>query len=487
MKLLRRLRPKRSHSLSMTGRLFRGLVGPMIGLALLLGLGGAWAIHSIVEVVNDRLLGASARAVAETLEVEDGAITLDLPPWALGMLENTARDNIYYNVFEGSRLITGYADLQPPDSRALDVSQTHFRYAEYRGQSVRIAAEARRLPRVESVVVVQVAETLETRRSLAGYMLFQLIALEVALIALASFLIPIGVRWGLAPLTRLRRGMDARNASDFTPLPLADVPRELRDLVTAFNSLLARLDNAVEGVRRFTADASHQMRTPLSILRTHIGVLKQARQDTGEARQSIADIEAAADRLQRLLIQLLALARAEGAEPSGIALKETDIGAAARGVAENHAIQALRVGVDLHFVCDESQTFLARADDVLVTELLSNLVDNAVRYNHPGGTVTVRVSASPDGVSIEVEDDGPGIPEEDREHVFTRFYRLHRDQERTGSGLGLSIVQVLAQILGARITLASGANGKGLNVRLDFPGARTVAASPEARDRLLTG
>jgi two-component system sensor histidine kinase TctE len=488
VKLLPRLpRPEGSHALSMTGRLFRGLVGPMIGLALLLGLGGAWAIHSIVEAVNDRLLGASARAVAETLEVEDGAITLDLPPWALGMLENTSRDNIYYNVFEGRRLITGYPDLHPPDPRALDVRQTHFRYAEYRGQSVRIAAEVRRLPRVENLVVVQVAETLDTRRTLASTMLLQLIALEVALIALASLLIPIGVRWGLAPLTRMRRGMDARKASDFTPLPLVDVPRELRDLVTAFNSLLARLDNAVEGVRRFTADASHQMRTPLSILRTHIAVLKQAPQGAGEARQSIADIEAAADRLQRLLIQLIALARAEGAEPSGIALEETDIGAAARGVAENYAIQALRAGVDLHFVCDESKAFLARTDDVLVTELLSNLVDNAVRYNHSGGAVSVHVLAVDNGVSIEVEDDGPGIPEEDRERVFTRFYRLHRDQERTGSGLGLSIVQVLAQILGVGITLGGGANGKGLNVRLHFPGARAVDAAPAMRDRLLTG
>ncbi len=100
--------------LSLTGRLFRGLVAPMIGLALVLGAGGAWAIHTIVEAVNDRLLGASARAVAETLEVQDGDITLDLPPWALGMLENTSRDNIYYNVYEGQHLITGYPQLLPP-------------------------------------------------------------------------------------------------------------------------------------------------------------------------------------------------------------------------------------------------------------------------------------------------------------------------------------------------------------------------------------
>ena len=453
--------------LSLTGRLFRGLVGPMIGLALVLGAGGAWAIHSIVEAVNDRLLGASARAVAETLEVQDGAITLDLPPWALGMLENTSRDNIYYNVYEGNRLITGYPHLLPPLPSEFNMRQTHFRYGEYRGQQVRIAAEARRLPRIENLVVVQVAETLEARWTLSTRMLIQLVILEVALIALASLLIPIGVRWGMAPLTHLRRGMDARSESDFTPLPLEDVPRELRDLVNAFNDLLARLDSAVEGMRRFTADASHQMRTPLSILRTHIGVLKTQIQERARA-ESIADIEAATDRLQRLLIQLLTLARAEGAEPSGLSLTDIDIEATARNVAEEYAPQALRAGVDLHLAVEGREPFVAKSDKVLLTELLSNLVDNAVRYNGHNGNVIVRVVGEDRQVVVEVEDDGPGIPEEDRDKVFTRFYRLNRDQNRPGSGLGLSIVQVLTQILDARIELLSGQNDRGLRVRVIF-------------------
>lgn len=473
MKAVRTLQPDAAGaSSSLTGRLFRGLVGPMIGLALVLGAGGAWVINSIVEAVNDRLLGASARAVAETLAVEDGEITLDLPPWALGMLENTSRDNIYYNVFNGQRLLTGYPDLPPPAEATLaDQQTTTFRYGQYRGQRVRIAAEARRLPRIDHVVVVQVAETLEARQSLTRYMFIQLVVLEVALIALASFLIPTGVRWGMAPLTRLRRGMDARTASDFTPLPLADVPRELRDLVTAFNALLARLDDAVEGMRRFTADASHQMRTPLSVLRTHIGVLKISKADQDKAAESIADIEAATDRLQRLLIQLLALARAEGAEPSGKLLESIDIAATARTVAEEHAVQALRAGVDLRFVIDgpeSSDAWLAPADPVLLTELLGNLVDNAIRYNHAGGIVTIRVSGDDTRVDVDVEDDGPGIPEDERDKVFTRFYRLNRDQSRPGSGLGLSIVQVLTQILGAQIGLSSGADGKGLRVRVAF-------------------
>jgi two-component system sensor histidine kinase TctE len=309
---------------------------------------------------------------------------------------------------------------------------------------------------------------LEARRALSQQMLLQLVLLEVAMLALAAVLVPIGVRWGLAPLMRLRSEMDSRSASDFTPLPLADVPRELRDLLTAFNELLARLDSAVEGTRRFTADASHQMRTPLSILRTHIGVLKRSRLENTEARESLADIEAATDRLQRLLIQLLALARAEGAEPSGVRLRDVDVGAVTRAVAEDHALAALRAGVDLRFYLEGGEPLIARADDVLVAEIIGNLVDNAVRYNHADGVVTVRVFGNAEQVTVDVEDNGPGIPEIEHDKVFTRFYRLARDQSRPGSGLGLSIVRVLAQILDAQISLSSGSGRKGLRVRTVF-------------------
>jgi two-component system sensor histidine kinase TctE len=452
--------------------LLRGLVGPVTGFAVLLGLGGAWATQSIVEAVNDRLLGASARAVAETLAVEDGQIVLDLPPWALGMLENTSRDNIYYNVHSGDQLVTGYPNLPPPSEATLTDQETVFRYGQYRGQRVRIAAEARRLPRNENLVIVQVAETLEARHALSQRMLIQLVLLELAILALASLLVPIAVRWGLAPLRRLRRGMDARNAGDFTPLPLADVPRELRDLVTAFNALLGRLDQAVEGMRRFTADASHQMRTPLSILRTHIGVVKKTPIEDPKALESLADIEAATDRLQRLLTQLLALARAEGTG-SGQSLTSVDIGSVARQVAESHALPALRAEIDLRFILEDSEPFLASSDPVLAAELISNLIDNAICYNRAGGTVTIRVIRAAEGgeerVVVAIEDDGPGIPEAERETIFTRFRRLERDQHRPGTGLGLSIVKAIAHVLHAEITLGDGSEHRGLLVRVAFP------------------
>jgi two-component system sensor histidine kinase TctE len=252
------------------------------------------------------------------------------------------------------------------------------------------------------------------------------------------------------------------------------LPRELRDLIMTFNALLARLDGAVEGMRRFTADASHQMRTPLSILRTHINVLKMSQIENPRAQESLADIETATDRLQRLLIQLLALARADGAGPSGLELQAIDVVAAARSVAEEHALPALRGGVDLHFVSDDNEPLLAQADQVLITELIGNLVDNAVRYNQSGGSVMVHVAGTNEQIIVDVEDDGPGIPDGEHDKVFTRFYRLHRDQAHPGSGLGLSIVQVLAHSLGAQVALSRGPNGKGLRARVTL---RRLAAA----------
>src|SRR5262249_13522382 len=161
--------------------------------------------------------------------------------------------------------------------------------------------------------------------------------------------------------------------------------------------------------------------------------------------ESLADIEAATDRLQRLLIQLLALARAEGVAPSGLQLQDIDIAAIARSIAEEQAPPALRAGIEMRFVVDDASQLFVYGAEVLVTEIIGNLVDNAIRYNRPQGSVTVHISGDAEYVVLDVEDDGPGIPEGERNKVFTRFYRLARDQNRPGSGLGLSIVHLLAQ------------------------------------------
>jgi len=318
-------------------------------------------------------------------------------------------------------------------------------------------------------VVVQVAETLDSRSGLWRRLLTGLLALEALLIVPLVVLVPIAVRWGLRPLADVRREIDSRSPIDFTPLTLQRVPSELRSVVTAFNGLLLRLQEAMEGVRRFTADASHQMRTPLSILRAHLQVLQREGLQSAAGQASLADIDAATGRLQRLLTQLLALARAEGNHEGVTRLARTvDLVALTRSVAEDYVPVALRAGVDIQFEADAS--VVVRTVEEFARELVANLVDNAIRYNRPAGTVWLRVEVLAEARRVVVEDDGPGIPDAMRADVFKRFRRLDRDRGEHGSGLGLAIVKVLADALEADVRLGDGRQG-GLRVEIVFPAA----------------
>ncbi|CAO3436264.1 sensor histidine kinase [Azospirillum endophyticum] len=475
---------------SLRRRLLTRLLVPLGALAVGLGVGGSALIHGFVQSTHDRLLAGSTLAIAERLAVgdDDGEVTVDLPAVAFGMLESQARDNIYYNVAHDGGVITGYLDLPLPDIAAMPANVTVFRDATYHGHPVRVAAQVRRLYGVPQPVLVQVAETTEGRRAVEVNLLLWLTLLEVALVGGSGLLVWGAVGRGLAPLGRLRRAIDSRSRPSgatggglsLVPLPLAVVPAEVLPLVVAINGLLARLDQSIGTMRRFTADASHQLRTPLAVLRTHLALLRRHGTDSAEGRAALDDVEGAVKRLERLLVQLLALARADEDTPAVPAAPEvTDLMQVAMEVAAEQVPAALAQDIEVRFEGPEDGTALRVAGNpVLVGELLGNLLDNAIRYNRPGGTVTVRVGGGPQPL-MEVEDDGPGIPEAERGRVFERFYRLDRPGEpaRTGSGLGLAIVRALADRLGASVRLDAGQDGKGLKVTVSLRAAENPAGS----------
>ena len=253
------------------------------------------------------------------------------------------------------------------------------------------------------------------------------------------------------------------------PVPSTGNRDELGSLAQALEALRTssleseRLQRAMS---RFTADASHQMRTPLTILQTHLSVLESNALPTADVRESLADIRDATDRLQRLLTQLLKLARAEGVQAEDA--EELDLREMVQDAAKEHVPQALAAGVELRFEADPDH-YPTRIGRIVIHEIVTNLIDNAIRYNRAGGHVTVRLQRGTDGASwIEVEDDGPGIPVAERRRVLGRFYRLKRDQHHTGSGLGLAIVDSLVASLGARLDMDVGFGGRGLRVRVDF-------------------
>ncbi|ATB44265.1 hypothetical protein CYFUS_009752 [Cystobacter fuscus] len=455
-------------SSSLTTRLVVAMAGPLLALALVLGLGGAWLIHGVVQRSGDRILAGSVGAIAETVALEDGELTLDLPPAAFGMLENSERDNVYYAIRHEGRLITGYPELAfPPEPPERDT--VAFRDETFRGQPVRVAAVSRRIPRLKEPVVVQVAETLEARRALQARMVFGLALLEAALILGAALTARPALRWGLKPLARARASVEAKARAapvELSPLPLASVPTELRPFVEAVNALLSRLEESTARMRRFTGDASHQMRTPLAVLRTHLALALREDATEQERHTALSEVRDATLSLERLLTQLLTLARAEerGALP---ALQRVDLNGLAAQVTADFVPQALRADVEVQFEGHEPELPI-RADPVLVREVAGNLLDNAIRYHRRGGQVTVRVTSRDGAPWLEIEDDGPGIPREQRESVFQRFHRLPRDQSQSGSGLGLPIVRSLAQHMEAEVVLRDGTGGAGLTAAVRF-------------------
>lgn len=460
---------------SLVGRLLRSIVLPMAGLALVLGVGGAVVIHNAVQRVNDRILRAASRAIAESLTVEQGEVALDLSPAIFGMMDDNQRDNVYYSVRHQDRTITGYADLPSIAPKGMRDTAVRFGNASYRGMPVRIVAEGRRIPGMGRPVVVEVAETLGARQRVEHRLLAGLVLLELLLIGISILLLPIAVRWGTRPLISLSEEMDRRLAVDLTPLHEESVPIELRQVVVAFNGMLTRLDTTLQRMKQFTADASHQLRTPLSILRAHIAVLRGVEPMAPEAAASIADIDEASDRLQRLIVQLLTLARMEDAALPPESFSTIDANELAASIAAEHAPAAVGRAVELRLE-RAGHVLPIRTHVLLATELLGNIVDNAIKYNRVGGSVGIAVSQTGDGdrVDILVEDDGPGIPPADRARVLTRFGRLERDTRQSGSGLGLPIAEAIATAIGARLSLETPASGNGLGVRVSFPSIEPV-------------
>ena len=453
-------------AIALRTRLLLAMVGPLVAVAILLGLAGATLIADVVRRTNDRVLAGALGAIAETVQVERGDVTLDLPPAAFGMLENSERDNVYYRIAEGDTLLTGYADLPAPRPNDLTIDEPRFRFASYRGQRIRIAEVRRALPAIDRPVVVQVAETLDGRSALSRRLMIALLVGEILLVGIAILLVRPALGWSLRPLSRLRGAVEARDgraAPDLSPLETGPLPLELRPLATAFDRLLAQLDTATAATRRFTADASHQMRTPLAVLKVQVAL---ARRGSSEALDEIADASA---RLERLLTQLLALARAEEAGASA-PLERVDLREVAVRVISRHIGQAIDADVELQLEA-EAGPVMVTGHRTLIVEIVGNLVDNGIRYNRRGGMVTVAIAPAGDvpgdDVTLSVRDDGPGIPRADRDRVFDRFIRLEAGDGAEGSGLGLAVVRSAATRIGATIALEDAAPG--LIVRLRFP------------------
>ncbi len=370
-----------------------------------------------VTEAYDRALYDSAHDLSRRLRLNEGHLTVDLPPAAAEMLENYDIDRVYYAVRDDhGALVLGHAGLplpQPHEDR-----RPHYYYGRYLGQGVRLVeVRVPYDPRDQTLLAqVIVGETLIVRQQLGEEVLIAVTTSHLLLVAMICISVYLGVGHGLLPLGRLRGQIEARSHRDLTPLDEPRTPREVRPLVHAINELMQRLRRAIVSQQRFIADAAHQLRTPLAGLRTHAELALREESLDG-MRERIQALVHATDRSARLAHQLLSLALAEPEASSVAPMHVIDLGAVAREVTSEWVPRALARDLDLGLALDAPDS-LIRGNVVLARELVVNLVDNAIRYTGEGGHITVSVQHEPQGPMLSVEDDGPGIPPADRERVF---------------------------------------------------------------------
>ena len=312
---------------------------------------------------------------------------------------------------------------------------------------------------------LQVAQDMAVRRNMASNMALRTVGPIAIMMPILMLVVWWVVSGSLEPVARVRSQVAARQADDLSPVSEAGLPDEVLPLVQELNLLFGRVKTAFDAQQHFVADAAHELRTPLAALK--LQALSLERADSLEARQlAIGRLTAGIERATRLVEQLLVLARQEASAASGARTEKVDLSDLARRTVADMAAAAQAKGIDLGLQRADAGAVNGQSD--ALTIMLRNLVDNALKYTPGGGTVDVEVCAGAKGVMVCVEDSGPGIPAEERERVFDRFYRI-AGSEAAGSGLGLAIIKAIAERHGGTLALAQSARLGGLRVVVELP------------------
>ncbi len=467
---MRRLPEQRS----LFGEILDWMLAPLL-LLWPMSVALTWVVaQGIANGPYDRELGELARALSRQVRITAAAgserlpgVSIQLPDAAASLLRTNDEDDVFYQVL-GARgeFLVGDFDLPVPEPVPLADGELRYRDETVHGVEVRVAYLWLPGPRSAGALagpaapaaLVQVASTLDKRSRLATEIIKGVILPQFIILPVAVVLVWFALTRGIQPLADLQRRIRRRESTDLSPIAERDVPDEVVPLVRAINDLLDRLDRSIRTQKQFLADAAHQMKTPLAGLRMQ-AELAERQIDRGEVdpqvmKHTLHQIAVSSQRAAHMVNQLLSMARAEDREQA-MRHGDVDLAELTIDVVRDFVPQAMDRRIDLGYEgpTDGQRTHL-RGHAVMLRELVRNLVDNALRYTPPGGTVTARVVPDPFGqvLVLQVEDNGPGIPPAERELVFRAFYRT-LGTEVDGSGLGLSIVHEVVQQHGAQITI----------------------------------
>lgn len=449
---------------SLRGRLLWWLLLP---LALFVAVSGALSYQNMQEtadLLQDNALLSSVRVIGEDIDWDNGNIVVQVPPAALELFESPDQDNVFYRV-EGTqhRLLAGNPDLRLPTG--LSSVPVFYTTTLDDGRRVRAVAYVRQLfdsGRTEEVTVA-VAKTERSRDAMVTRLWHpQLIRLFLMLV-LAMLLVYLGLTFELRPLMKLKDDVADRGPLQLEPIRAENLHFELRPIVDAINQCVARMSQQTSTQRQFISDAAHQLRTPLTLLDAQIQFARQRGGHDEPLSDALTSMHTSSRKMTTLTNKLLLLAQAESVTPSGVR-DQVDLTTVIAGVLEQLIVLAQKRDIDLGAELEEGLVVIG--DEALTTALVTNLVDNALRYTQPGGCVTVTAQRDEDKVILRMVDNGPGVSAEARARAFERFYRASSDTE--GTGLGLAIVREIAYRQGGAVALAAGAGGIGLVVTVEL-------------------
>lgn len=457
---------------SLFGEILDWMLAPLLFLWPISIIATHHVANNIANQPYDQALAENARAIARLVALRNDKPVIDFPAPARTVLHADEDDTLYFQVrLPAGDILIGDRELgQAPPAIDAEPEVVYFRDDEIAGEDVRVAYLYARPQGMAHAtpVLVQVAETRMKRSNLASRVVAGVLLPQFAIIPLAVVLVYFGLGKGLAPLRRLQRLIHRRRPSDLSPIGTERVPEELQPVVVAFNDMMARLEQNLQAQQRFIGDAAHQMRTPLTGLKMQTE-LALGEADPAQMRESLEGIARSTDRAVHLINQLLALARAEASFEKLHAVNVIDIEALLRDVAQDLAPRAIAKRIDFG-VEQTGAPLLVEGNPLLLREMFSNLIDNAIKYTPASGKVTVRTRAETFAI-VEIEDSGIGIPESERELVFERFYRVLGSQV-DGSGLGLPIVREIAEQHRASVVLRDNPNGQGTMAVVTFPRRR---------------
>jgi two-component system sensor histidine kinase TctE len=471
--------------LSLRSQLLIGILLPVLAFVLINTVSLYRQALRSVNTAYDRTLLASAKSIGEQLEVvgsgEQAHLSPVVPYSALEAFEADNRSRMYYKVtgFAGE-MVSGFDDLPSwrgtLPSKGPYAALVDFYDAEFRDRPVRVAVLLQPVasPEGRGVATIQVAETLELREALARQILLATLGRQLALIVVIVLVVVLVVQRATRPVRSLSAQLAARPENDLTPLPHADAPRELRPLVDAMNQSMERLSQLLDHQKRFVRDTSHQLRTPLAVLKTQV---QSARRGDVEPAQALQEIEHTVARATELANQMLALAKVEQLRQQGDA-PVCDLAPIARAVALDLA--PLIAEHHLDFSIDTVPAPI-RAHEWALRELVRNLLHNAIKLSPQGSRLRVQIDADAHHAALTVADSGPGLTPAQRRQLFEPFATGgHAAPSLRGSGLGLAICHEIVRSLQGTIALnnreRAGGEVEGLDAIVRLPVARPPIA-----------